>query len=97
MNNQNDAELPKIYLAAFPWAAGCSDVLGYALAEDGTGLCNHLSSSVTFSRHDLGLTSDWKHDIYDKHYPSGYQLIWIDNPGTHPGWQAALALNKERG
>ena len=61
-----------IYLACFPtpnW--GPSDVLGFALAEDGTGLLSHLSSSVEWSQHDLGLSSDWQHDVYNKAYPGG--------------------------
>lgn len=86
---------PKIYLACFPmgWK---TDVVGHALAEDGAGLASHLSSNVEYSKHDLGLTSDWKHDVYQKHFPDGYELEWVDNPDTHAGWQAALALNQAR-
>lgn len=85
----------KIYLACFPYHWGShDDVIGNALAEDGTGLASHLSSSIDFSKHDMGLTSDWKHDTYAKHYPNGYELEWVDDPATHEGWQKALALNK---
>lgn len=92
---------PKIYLTCFPYEWGNKfrphhDVVGQALAEDGTGLASHLSSSEDWSRHDMGLTGDWKHDIYDEHYPQGYELIWIDDPHTDPRWQAALALNKAK-
>ena len=93
----------KIYLAAIPLGSGSGavrgsrpggDVLGVALAEDGTGLAEHLSSSEGFARHDIGLTSDWHHDDYRKHAPDGFELEWVDDVATHPGWQAALALNR---
>jgi len=85
----------KIYLSCFPangWGVG--SVIGFALSEDGQGLASHLSSSIDFSKHDMGLTSDWKHDHYQKSYPEGYELIWVDDADTDPRWQAALKLNK---
>ncbi len=93
----------RIFLTAFPLGTGSGnvhgstpggDVLGAALAEDGTGLAEHLSSGVAYPKHDMGLTSDWKHDIYRKHAPDGFVLEWVDDAATHPGWQAALVLNK---
>jgi len=92
----------RIYLAAFPTGGGSGrvhhstrggDVLGCALAEDGTGLGSHLSSSVAFAKHDMGLTSDWHHESYRKHCPNGYDLEWIDDPPNHAGWMAAMVLN----
>ena len=86
----------KIYLTCFPadrtWGAG--SVIGYALAEDGHGLGSHLSSSVDFARHDMGLTSDWKHETYQKHCPDGFELEWIEDADHDPRWQAAMKLNK---
>jgi len=88
---------PKIYLTCFPYSwGGHDDVHGQALSEDGAGLAGHLSSNKDWAKHDLGLTSNWKHDIYDEHYPQGYELVWIDDPRTDPRWQAALALNKAK-
>lgn len=87
----------KIYLACFPYNwGGHSDVWGNALAEDGQGLASHLSSNIDFAKHDMGLTSDWKHDHYAKCYPDGYELEWVDDPENHKGWQKALALNKQK-
>lgn len=95
----------KIYLAAIPLGTGSGrvrgstpggDVIGNALAEDGTGLAAHLSSSVAYAKHDMGLTSDWKHDIYREHCPDGFELEWVDDVETHDGWRAALALNREK-
>lgn len=87
--------MPKIFLACFP-ALTCvpGDVLGYALAEDGTGLASHISTNKFYSQHDLGLTSNWKHEGYALHYPSGYELEWVENPEEHEGWKAAMALNQ---
>lgn len=86
----------KIYLACFPYQwCRHADVIGEALAEDGIGLASHLSSNIDFSKHDMGLTSDWKHDTYAEHYPDGYELEWVADPATHKGWQKALALNKK--
>jgi hypothetical protein len=95
----------KIFLAAIPLGTGSGlvhgsrvggDVMGAALAEDGTGICEHLSSSVEWAQHDMGLTSDWKHEYYREHAPDGYELIWVDDVASHEGWQAALKLNREK-
>lgn len=82
----------KIYLTCYD--CGQRNYIGYALAEDGTALASHMSSSPEFSKHDLGLTSGWKHDIYQKYCPDGYVLEWVDNPNEHEGWLSALALNQ---
>ena len=81
----------KIYLTCFEYG---KNVLGMAMGEDGHGLASHLSSNEAFSKHDMGLTSDWKHEHYDKMYPDGYELEWVDDAKTHRGWQDALVLNK---
>ena len=95
----------KIFLAAIPLGTGSGavhgsrpggDVLGCALSEDGVGFPNHLCSSVAFAKHDMGLTSDWKHEFYREHAPDGYELEWVDDPETHEGWLAAMALNQQR-
>lgn len=88
--------MPKIFLWCEPaqfW--GHSDVIGYALAEDGKGLASHLSSDVSFSKHDMGLTSNWKHDAYKEHYPDGYEVEWVDDPENHNGWKNAFTLNQQ--
>ena len=94
----------KIYLTCFNIGIGSGrvrgstvggDVMGYALCEDGEGLASHLSSHEDFSKHDLGLTSSLKHDIYKEHCPSGFELEWVDNPDTHEGWKKALELNRK--
>ena len=76
------------------------DVVGYAMAEDGTVLCSHLSSSQGFCRHDMGLTSDWKHNHYKEHYPEGYELVDLTDKKSYeellevPEFAAAAEKNK---
>lgn len=84
----------KIYLACFP--CGKMGVVGYALAENGEGLASHLSSSEEWSKHDMGLTSDWKHEHYAKCFPEGFELIWIDNADSDFRWQEAMKLNEDQ-
>ena len=90
---------PKIFLYCTPAAGwGPGDVIGCAMAEDGTGIAQHLSSSEGFAKHDMGLTSNWKHELYQKHYPEGYELEWVptDQLETHEGFQKAWALHEAK-
>lgn len=84
----------KVYLYCIPGGFGPGDVSGYALAEDGTGLASHLSSNESWSKHDMGLTSNWHHDSYTEHYPDGFVLEWVSEPESHEGLRAALELNR---
>lgn len=86
--------MKKIYLYCVAIHTGRGDVMGYALAEDGKCLASHLSSNEDFSKHDLGLNSDWKHDKYNSYYPDGFELEWVDDPDNHEGWKKAFHLNK---
>jgi hypothetical protein len=63
-----------------------------ALAEDGTGLAAHACSSHAWAFHDMGIHPDgWKRDLYAKHYPDGFDVVWVDDPDTHEGFKAACA------
>jgi hypothetical protein len=55
-----------------------------AIAEDGNVLAKHLSSNTHWAKHDIGITSDWKHNYYKAHYPDGYELVWLDDVQTLP-------------
>lgn len=88
--------LPKIYLCAYPTRAIGNSFIGYAIAEDGEGLCSHLSSSLSFSKLDMGYTSKSKHDLYKKKYPDGYILVWINNPNDSEELTKVLKLNQEK-
>ncbi len=89
-------KMTKIYLAAFETNALGQGYSGYALCEDGVGICSHFSSSISFAKHDLGLTSEWKHEHYQTCCPEGYELEWVDDPDNHPGWLRAVELNHAR-
>ena len=92
----------KIFLTCYPRLASnpLGYVMGYAADENGHYLASHLSSGKTWSKHDMGLTSDWKHDHYAKRYPDGFELVWIDNPEVDECWQGMLKkyheLEKEK-
>lgn len=54
------------------------DTMGYAVNDKGEILVKHFSSGVEWSKHDLGITSDWNHNIYDDIYgKDNYDLIWL--------------------
>lgn len=85
---------PKIFI--FCVAAqgfGFGDVLGRALAEDGTVLASHVSSSESFAKYDMGAR---KHDAYAAKYPDGYELVWLSKSemDTDFGFASALMLNR---
>lgn len=86
-------DLPRIYIWCEPaetWGPG--HVVGYAMSEDGSALASHVSSNESFSKHDMGVTSDWKHQIYEKKYPDGYEIVWLsaDEREHDEGFQKAL-------
>ena len=66
-----------------------------ALCEDGHCLAQHLSSSLGFAKHDIGMNSDWKHENYKEHCPEGYELVWIDDPKNSLEIDAAYLLNQQ--
>jgi len=74
--------------------------VGMAMAEDGAYLASHVSSSLAWAKHDMGVTphngDNWKHAAYAAHYPEGFELIWVDHPKTHEGLMAAYALNQSK-
>jgi len=85
---------PKIFVYATAGSPGW--FIGQALAEDGTSIGGHASSSISFAKHDMGITSDWKHEGYKKHYPDGYELEWIEEKDLkeHAAFNEAFKLNQ---
>lgn len=66
-----------------------------AMADDGHVLAQHVCSNVSFMAHDLGITSDWKHDNYNQHFGEGnWELEWVAEPLVHKGLQAAYRKNQ---
>lgn len=82
------------------------DVVGYAFAEDGQVLASHLSSSRSFCQHDMGLTSNWKHNYYYDKYQHGFWLVDLTDRKTHEEllaipefaevWKKSELLNAQR-
>jgi hypothetical protein len=63
-----------------------------AFSEDGHAIAGHFCSHG-WARHDMGFDgSNWKHENYDKHYPDGWELEWVDDFDSHEGLKAAIAL-----
>ena len=58
-------------------AEECGDTLGYAYDECLNEIAQHYSSGINWTKHDMGITSDWKHDTYKKTYLTGYFLVWL--------------------
>lgn len=69
--------------------ADCRGVIGVALAEDGAGLAQHLSTSPNWARYDL--TQPAHQATYAAHYPAGYELVWL---GHEPDANALPALGE---
>lgn len=59
--------------------AGRGDVSAVALAEDGIQLQAWTSSNREWAMHDLGVSSGRNHDVYRKHYPEGFNVVWIED------------------
>jgi hypothetical protein len=59
------------------------DTMGYAIDfEKKLIIGEHFSSGVNWTKHDMGITSNWKHDTYKEYAPDGYELIWLGGFNT---------------
>jgi hypothetical protein len=74
------------------------NAMGYivtSVADDGNVLASHCSSSESYAKHDIGINSKWKHDLYDKHFPNGWEIEWVADPETHDGFKKACEANQK--
>jgi hypothetical protein len=95
---------PKIF-CFINGGAGTDWVNSMAMAEDGTCLAQHVSSSSGWAVRDIGYTegsSDEltgpglaKHKIYAEHYPDGYETVWVEDPRNHGGLTRAFLRNQK--
>jgi hypothetical protein len=95
-NNKPVEELPSIFAYSIPSGFG-RDVFVYALAEDGEGLGNHMSSHDSWGKLDIGFAGDTRpdrHKTYQAHYPDGYKMEWttIDDDRL----KTAIKINHEK-
>lgn len=69
-----------------------------ALCEDGEFLAEHVSGMEHYVPENMGIGTDWKHDIYNKHCGvDGWELEYIkpENKETHEGLKRAVELNQK--
>ena len=87
------AEPHKIY--GFVNGGGAGGVIVEALSDEGLFLAQHFCSHQGFGPHDIGAIGDWKHEIYRRAYPDGFEVIWVPYPDikAHAGIQAAHAAH----
>jgi len=72
-------------------------LLAIALAEDGRIIASNVCNTEEDMPHDLGITSTWKHNIYNEYFgKNNWQLEWIDDGTRNLGFQKALELNSEK-
>lgn len=78
--------LPKVYVFSQECCSSPStERLGIALAEDGTPLAYHVSSSEYWARRDLGVAPDVGHHAdYRRKYPDGFEVVWVPCLHLHP-------------
>jgi hypothetical protein len=72
--------MTKVYIFSTGTFGGLDspDLSGCALAEDGTVLGNHISSSMDWLHHDL--QRPYHVAAYEKHYPDGYEIVLGEPP-----------------
>ena len=61
------------------------DIIGYAMIQDdncGGIIASHYSSGLHWLKHDMGLTSDLKHDIYKELFDDNYELVFAGTFNT---------------
>lgn len=93
--------LPKVYcFIAGPGWIGRDNIEVVALAEDGTYLGGHISSSLDHAKRDIGhlpgTHQKTRHADFRRHYPRGFVTEWVDDP-KNPSLGLARALDLNRG
>lgn len=90
-------QLPSIFVFC-NGGAGTDMVSMTALSEDGEFLAGHLCSSERWGWHDMGFSSEWKHEHYAARYPDGFVLVWVPgDPRKHAGVMSAHAKHVAAG
>ena len=61
------------------------DIMGYAIVQGnncGDVIASHYSSGLYWLEHDMGLTSNWKHEIYKEKFGDNYELVFAGTFNT---------------
>lgn len=88
--------IPTIYVITYNASFRWGDTTYYAIAEDGSVLANHTSSTPDFAKMDMGCgVGSSKHDSYFRKYPDGFALEWVGlyYQGVIPELDRAIELN----
>lgn len=90
---------PNIYIICERASDEDNSHIGFALAEDGTGLVQHWSLHKLWLRYEMGITSKRYHKDYEQHYPQGYMLVDLleatdEELAADAGFMKALTINK---
>ena len=98
-----ETDKPKIY-CFINSGSGTEWVMSLAVAEDGTCLTSHCSSSDMFAKGDSGFDpriglGQAKQNDFAEHYPDGFETVWLDDPrpGNDAGFDAAIEKNRLQG
>ena len=86
---------PEIYVFVNGGEPGWYSV--QALTEDGEFIAGHICSHPGYGPHDMGFSSDWKHEAYRERYPQGFRLVWIDDVRGDARLSAAHAKHMAAG
>jgi hypothetical protein len=95
MNEPELAQLPKVY--CFISSRWGDDLAAMAVGEDGVVLAQHVSSSLSWAKHDIGhegVSGSGPGTVnrgrFGEHFPAGYETEWVDDPANHAGLQGAF-------
>lgn len=91
-------ELPAIYV--FNNGGPPNYLQGYAMAQNGVILGEHICSHEGYMIADLACVEGWqmgRHHGYKKHYPDGYRMEFVlsSEIASHEGLQRALRAARE--
>lgn len=78
----------QIYILCYQNKMG--DCHGFAVAEDGAGLAESKADNEQALKLNLGIGTDKFHDIYDRHYPAGFELVFVQKPEKDKTWLRSL-------
>lgn len=89
-------DLPYIFGFINGWMAG---PVAQALTEDGHGIGSHACSHESYCPGDLGFYEGQRDDrkvYYQKHYPEGYQTLWLSEDDERTCTRFQIALEKAK-
>lgn len=65
------------------------------LSEDGVFLSQEVYATKEAAYAALGVTTEERHDHYRRYYPDGFEVVVVEDPAMHEGFQKAMALHRD--